>query len=168
MSAWLEECPCCGYVASNIENRPEVPDDFLKSDDYLSCEGNDFKSNLAKRFYKHHMISKTEKDYESEFFSLLHCAWICDDNDDELAVKMRKMALEAIDKIASQSDEEKTLLILIKSDLLRRTGQFEEVIHGFKDLILEDKLQNDVVSLQIELDMKEDSDCHTVEEAVKN
>jgi hypothetical protein len=52
----------------------------------VTCGGYEFKSNLAKRFYRHHLISKAEKNYSSEFDSVLYCAWFCDDADDELSV----------------------------------------------------------------------------------
>lgn len=167
MFAWLDECPNCGYVACNLENELEVPADILKTDAYLTCEGNGFKSDLSKRFYKHYLISKAENDYGSEFLSLLHCAWICDDNDDELAFEIRKMALQSLDKIVPESDGERNNLLIIKADLLRRTQQFDRVIKEFKDLILEDKIQNDVITFQIELAMNKDADCHTVGEVIK-
>ena len=167
MFAWLAECPHCGYVASNLENKLEAHPDILKTDAYLTCEGNDFKSDLSKRFYKHYLISKAEKDYGSEFFSLLHCAWTCDDNDDELAVKVRKLALQSIDKIEAESDAEKCNLEIIKLDLLRRTLQFDKVISEFKDVNMQEKIQNDIITFQIELALKKDSECHTVKEVVK-
>lgn len=164
MSTWLVECPHCGYVASNLENELEASQDILKSDEYLTCEGNEFKSRLSERFYKHYLISRAENDFGSEFLSLLHCAWTCDDADDELAVEMRKMAIKSMDKIVVESDEEKNNLQIIKADLLRRSLQFDRVISEFKDFILEDKLKNDIITFQIELAMKKDSECHTVEE----
>ncbi|MBE6497548.1 MAG: hypothetical protein E7Z81_04640 [Methanobrevibacter sp.] len=164
---WLVECPHCGYVASNIENELEVPADILKTDEYLTCEGKNFKSKLSERFYKHYLISKAENNHDSEFLSLLHCAWTCDDNDDKLAVEIRKMALKSMYKIEPQEDDEKNALKLIEADLLRRSLQFDEVIRKFKDVILEDKTQNDIISFQIELSMNKDSACHTVEEVVK-
>lgn len=168
MFAWLAECPHCGYVATKLENELEAPADILKTDAYLTCEGNDFKSDLTKKFYRRHLISKAERDYGSEFLSLLHCAWICDDNDDELAIEVRKMALNSIDKIDTESVEEKNNLQLIKADLLRRSQQFDKVINEFEDFILEDKVQNDIIIFQIELAMNRDSDCHTVEEVLNN
>lgn len=167
IDTWLVECPHCGYVASNIENKLEVPADILKTDEYLTCEGKNFKSKLSERFYKHYLISKAKKDYDSEFLSLLHCAWTCDDRDDELAVEIRKMALKSMYKIDSQDEDEKNALKLIEADLLRRSLQFDEVIEKFKDVILDDETQNDIISFQIELSMNKDSDCHTVEEVVK-
>lgn len=167
MDTWLEECPHCGYVASNLENKLEVPADLLKTDEYLTCEGKSFKSELSERFYRHYLISKAENDYESDFLSLLHCAWTCDDNGDELAVEIRKMALKSLQKIEAQEYDEKNALILIEADLLRRSLQFDEVIKKFKDLILEDKTQNDIITFQIEQSMNKDSDCHTVGEVIK-
>lgn len=168
MFAWLHECPHCGYVAHNLENELEVSTNLLKTDAYLTCEGNDFKSDLSRRFYKHYMISKAENDHGSEFLSLLHCAWTCDDNDDELAYEIRKLALQSIDKIDAESDEENNNLMLMKVDLLRRTGQFDKVINDFKDVTLEDKLLNDIITFQIELAMNKDSECHTVDDALKD
>lgn len=60
MFAWLQECPHCGYVAVKLENELEVPVDLLKTDEYLTCEGNKFKSNLSEKFYKYHLISKAK------------------------------------------------------------------------------------------------------------
>lgn len=168
MFAWLAECPHCRYVASRLENELEVPAELLKTDAYITCEGHSFKSDLAQRFYRHYLISKAEKDYGSEFLSLLHCAWSCDDNEDELAAEIRNMALEPLDKIKPKSDRERCNLQLMKADLLRRSGQFDRVIGEFKDVILEDKLRNDVITFQIELAMKKDIECHTIEEVVKN
>ena len=168
MFAWLDECPHCGYVAANIENELHAPAHILKTDAYLTCEGNDFKSDLAKMFYRRYMISQAENDHDSEFNSLLRCAWTCDDNKDELAIKVRKTALNSIDKVTCKSENEKNNLKLIKADLLRRTGQFDEVIDGFKDVIFEDKMLNDISSFQIDLAMKKDMECHAIEEVVKN
>jgi len=167
MFAWLQECPHCGYVAVDIENEPNVSADFVKSDEYLSCEGYEFKSDLAKRFFRHSLISKADGDCRSQFFSLLHCAWKCDDADDGLAVEMRKLALKSIGKIDAQSDEERDNLKLIKADLLRRSLQFDEVIREFKDVIFDDKLKNEVIDFQLELAARKDSSCYTMDDIPK-
>jgi len=77
------------------------------------------------------------------------------------------MALKSMYKMKAQEEDEKHALILIEADLLRRSMQFDEVIRKFKDLILEDKTQNDIITFQIELSMNKDSDCHTAGEVVK-
>lgn len=166
MFAWLQECPHCGYVAVDIENELEVSSDFLKSDEYLTCGGYEFKSDLARRFFKHFLVSKARGDCRSQFFSLLHCAWICDDAGDGLAVEMRKMALKSIDKIDAKNDE-KDNLKLIKADLLRRSLQFDELICEFEDVTFEDELKNGAIAFQLELAAKKDSACYTIEDIPK-
>lgn len=168
MFAWLQECPHCGYVAVDIEKELEVSSDLLKSDEYLTCRGYDFKSDLAKRFFRHSLISEAEGNCRLQFFSLLHCAWKCDDADDELAVEMRKMALKAIDKFDAENDDEKDNLKLIKADLMRRSLQFDRLTSEFKDVIFEDGIKNEVLNFQLELAAKQDSNCYTIEDIPKH
>ena len=166
MFAWLQECPHCGYVAFDIEDEMEAPSDFLKSDEYLTCEGYELKSDLARRFFRHSLISEAGRNYRLQFFSLLHCAWKCDDAGDVLAVEMRKRALKAKARFDAEVDE-KDNLKLIRADLLRRSLQFDELISEFRDVILEDELKNDIISFQMDLAIRKDSSCYTVEDLPK-
>jgi hypothetical protein len=167
MFAWLQECPHCGYVAVDIENELDVPSDFLKSNEYMACEGYEFKSDLAKRFFRHSLISKAKGDSRSQFFSLLHCAWKCDDAEDDLAVEIRKLALNSIDKFDARSDDEKSNLKLIKADLLRRSLQFDKLISEFSDVAFDDEIKNEAIAFQLELVAKKDSACYTIEDIPK-
>ena len=58
MHVWIQECPHCGYVAGDLSDELEISKDYLKCEEYKTCEGNDFKSDLAGRFYKRHMIAR--------------------------------------------------------------------------------------------------------------
>lgn len=167
MFAWLDECPHCGYVAPDIENELDASCEILKSDEYLTCGGYEFKSDLARRFFRRFLISQAEGNFRSRFFSLLHCAWICDDAGDGLAVEMRKLALMFIDEVGAVNDDEKDNLKLIKADLLRRSLQFDELIREFRDVTFEDNLKNDVIAFQLALAAKKDSACYTIEDISK-
>lgn len=162
MNTWLMECPHCGYVAIRLENELKVSPNLLKSDEYLTCDGHDFKSDLSKRFYRHYLISKAKKDYRSMFFSLLHCAWTCDDADDRLAVEIRKKAADSIDLFEADGDEKDNLKIM-KADLLRRSLQFDRVADEFNDFRSDDDLLNSIIRFQIERALMKDSACYTVE-----
>ena len=162
INVWLMECPHCGYVAARLDNELKTSPDFLKSEEYLTCEGNDFKSDLSKRFYRRYLISKAENDYNSEFYSLLHCAWACDDADDKLAVEMRKLAVDLVDKV----DDENENLKLIKADLLRRSLQFERLIEEYSDFTSDEELSYSIIRFQLGLAAMEDSDCYTIQEVV--
>ena len=151
----------------NIEIEIELPKDFLKSDEYLTCEGNEFKSDLSKRFYRNYLISKANGDHESEFQSLLYCAWTCDDAEDDFAVKVRKLALKSMDNTDAESADEKRNLLLMRIDLLRRSLQFERVIEEFKDFKDDDEVFYSIIRFQLKLAVNEDSGCYTVEDVVK-
>lgn len=161
MNTWLMECPHCGYVAIRLENELKVSPNLLKSDEYLTCGGHDFKSDLSKRFYRHYLISKAKKDYRSMFFSLLHCAWTCDDADDRLAVEIRKKAADSIDLFEADGDEKDNLKIM-KADLFRRSLQFDRVADEFNDFRSDDDLLNSIIRFQIERALMKDSACYTV------
>ena len=133
MNTWLDECPHCGYVARNIEHELNISPEILKTDEYLTCEGKDFKNNLSKRFYRSYLISKARNDYVSAFYMLLYCAWKCDDSQDGLAVEIRKQAVALFEKIDASNDDEKNRLQLIRADLLRRSLQFERLIEEYDD-----------------------------------
>lgn len=161
MNTWLMECPHCGYVAIRLENELKISPNLLKSDEYMTCGGHDFKSDLSKRFYRHYLISKAKKDYRSMFFSLLHCAWTCDDADDRLEVEIRKKAADSIDLFEADGDEKDNLKIM-KADLLRRSLQFDRVADEFNDFRSDDDLLNSIIRFQIERALMKDSACYTV------
>ena len=106
MFVWLDECPHCGYVSPSFSDETDITEDFLKSDEYINCDGFEFKNDLSKRFYKAYLIAKKTKNSEECFFHLLHCAWKCDDAEDPLAAEMRRLALSYFDDL-KYSDEKK-------------------------------------------------------------
>ena len=167
MNTWLDECPHCGYVARNIEHELNISPEILKTDEYLTCEGKDFKNNLSKRFYRSYLISKARNDYVSAFYMLLYCAWKCDDSQDELAVEIRKLAVAMLENIDAEDDDEKNRLKLIRADLLRRSLQFERLIEEYYDFKIEDEIMYSVIRFQLERAAKKDSACYTVEDVVE-
>ena len=78
------------------------------------------------------------------------------------------MALKSIDRIDAEDEDEKNNLVLLKADLLRRSVQFDRLISEFKDVIINDKLYNDILSFQIEKAMEKDCGCYTVEDVLKD
>ena len=164
MSVWLAECPHCGYVAGDLSDESGITIDFLKSDDYITCEGHDFISDLSKRFYRRYMISKETNDTANCFFNLRNCAWACDDSNDELASEMRRLALPYLEEMIKKNGEDKNNLLLIKADFLRRMGEFDRMIDEFKDLILGDLKLDEIIQFQIMKAQEKDTSCYTGEE----
>ncbi len=169
MNTWVLECPHCGYVAGNLEDDCGISKDFLESERYLACDGLEFKGRLSPRFYRLHMIMDELGDAEGCFYNLLHCAWDCDDKGDaENAAKVRKLAIGYIEKLIPEKDDvEKNNLILMKADLLRRSGQFERVVEEYEKLFLGDGLLDAVITFQIKKANLSDTGCYTVEDVIK-
>ena len=166
MFTWVLECPHCGYVSGNFDSETEITEDFLKSRQYLNCDGFEFKSGLAERFFKAYLIARKLDDGRKCFFNLLHCAWKCDDAEDSSAKKFRRLALEYIENFEYEKGEKENLLCM-KADLLRRSGQFDRLVEEFRDIIIGDEIHDKIINFQIEKAGKEDTACYTVEDVVK-
>ena len=166
MNTWIHECPHCGYVASDLEDELEISKEFLESEEYLTCEGYDFKSDLSKLFYKKYLIAKQSDNALDCFLSLRNCAWKCDDYGDENAITIRKQALPYIDELIQKDDEDKNSLLVMKSDFLRRGGEFEKLLSVYENLTLGDELLDRIIQFEIQKALEKDTECYTVEDVV--
>ena len=168
MPAWVEECDSCGYVSHDVSKLPaDVDDDnsvkaILLSHQYAFTEDRYFTSDLAVRFYKHYVINRELKKHRMAFNSLVYAAWACDDADDkDNAAFCRKLAAEYLDIIFEQEGSDDNLL-LQKADLLRRSGNFDEVIKQYSQVTFENAFFNKIVAFQIEKAKLGDDNCYTV------
>ena len=164
MNYWIQECPHCGYVAGSVDDPTSVDEMWLKSENYISTNGITFESNLARQFYKHYLIKSFENDVSSAFNAALHAAWACDDGDEtENAVRCRLAALEQLEKLIAEDDENETIFVL-RMDLLRRTKQFSRVIDEYSDKKFSQELLNKIRDFEIRLSEKQDAACYTVDD----
>ena len=164
MNTWVVECPHCGYVAKKLDEKPRVGEDFVKSEAYTTCDGNQFKSNLSKIFYRNYLISKSEDNLEEEFYNILHCIWTCDDSDDILAEDMRKMAVGLIEKLLEEKFDDK--LNIVKADLLRRSRQFDRVIEEYGNATQEDQRLKNIIRFQVGKSYLKDDGCYTIKDVI--
>ncbi len=163
MDSWVQECPRCGFVSQKITDRTAVTSDFLKSEAYRTCEGLNFKSDLAALFYRHYMISLKTADAEKTYHAILHAAWACDDADDtENARRCRELALPQLERMIRSEPPNRKSLLVVKSDLLRRSGHFEELISEYKDVRFSDPLLDKILAFEIEKASQQDANCYTV------
>ena len=127
MTYWVQQCPVCGYVASDISDSiGDLTTAWVNSEEYLNCASN-LKTNLAKRFFKHYTICLREKKMEDAFLAILHAAWACDDKKDYSgAIACRNLGIEILKELLFLND--KTNFQLLMMDLLRRTEHFNETI----------------------------------------
>jgi len=187
MCHWIEVCPHCGYVANNISTGLDESDEkkkkgfakffaheanvnnefseWLSSEEYKECKGIQFKSDLAKNFYQHHLILIKYNKISNAFFALRNAAWACDDaKDEENAIICRLKAIEYLNSIIESADEdEQANFELIKADMLRRSKKFEELITEFANKHYKDDILNKIISFQIVKAREKDNSCYTVE-----
>ena len=161
MRMWVQECPKCGYVAAEISDQTNITRDFLKASEYRHCDGIQFQSPLAARFYKFYKISREEDDHAAAFFAIHCAAWACDDIEDtENANRCRSLAIALIPELSTEDNRGD--LSLVKADLLRRAGRFEELISQYESISFDDELLNSILALQLEKAKAGDSGCYRI------
>ena len=188
MEYWVQECPNCGYVGDGISNSTTAPDELFESEEYLSCGGIAFQSELARRFYRLYLVKRAERKDSDAYWAALNSAWASDDaGDDESAVICRRLALEKLELMiaaASRVQKERTLkrawrrlfrrkdekesesrnYPLMKLDLLRRIREFDAVVEYASTLRYDDERRTKIVSFQTELANRRDAACHDCSE----
>lgn len=168
MEYWLEECPNCGYISDQVSDPCDIDIEFLKSDKYRTCDGIGFKSELAKKFYKSYKIDLLNGMERKAFYAILHAAWACDDEKDhENASVCRKKAIPLITKMIAYSRNRNKNFLLIKADLLRRSGCFEQLLTEYADVKFNDQLLDQILAFQLEKAKQQDTDCYSVNQAMK-
>lgn len=162
MAWWIQKCPNCGYVNDSLQTESAVNKEWLASEEYCSCDNINFKSSLAKKFYQQYLITNYENKTNDSFYALLHCAWACDDSNDNVNAKhCRKMAINLLEKLIDKSDNRETMLLL-KADLLRRSDQFDRLIEEYKEITFSEEFLNNILAFQIKLAKNGDNNCYLI------
>lgn len=163
---WVEECPVCGYVSVQVDDTTSITRDYLETPAYKTCDGINFKSNCASKFYKQHLICLSDNKLREAFFALLHAAWVCDDVEDKgNSILCRKKSLPILSEIIEAGPEDKAELKIIKMDVLRRAGLFDDVKAEFGETRYWRKLLNNIASFQLYLCENKDTRCYRIEDA---
>ncbi len=171
MSLWVQECPKCGYVSADIEEKSRISRSYLMSDEYHSCEGKAFKSSLARTFYRQYLICRQTKNTEDAFFAVLHAAWACDDRlDKKNATACREIGISLISQLLGNSSqkENRDTMLLLKADLLRRTGHFDTLIAEYENVRFSEEIMNRILQFQLQKAAEKDTGCYTVADAAKD
>ncbi len=139
MTLWLQKCPECGYVSPAIEEKSTVAREWLESDRYRTCDGRKFQSDLAGKYYQFYLISLKEGDADNALQAALHASWSSDDAGDKenadfcrnLAMAPARWLIENYEN-SGEELERKKKTILIRADVLRRLGRFDQLLTEYK------------------------------------
>ena len=166
MDYWVQECENCHYVSDSISDPCPVPMAYIRSEGYLNCDGHAFKSELARSFYRHHKIQMLAGNTEGAFDALLYAAWVCDDLMDKAQAKaMRELCIPLATFLISKKKKKRDNLLLIRADLLRRAGRFDELLAAYENVRFNDDVMNQVLAFQFLKAKERDDACYTVEQA---
>ena len=167
MRWWVQECPRCGYVAESLNGRTSVSKNRLKEDAYITCNGIDFRSELARRFYRHYLLCLSKRDKKAAYQAAIRAAWACDDARDlPNAAHCRRLALSLLDQLLEMPRAQEDLCI-VKADLLRRVGEFDLLIETFTGQQFSNDLLNRIIAFEIARAKERDSGRYTVDSVDK-
>ena len=133
---------------------------------------------LATRFLRAALLAEGAREPETAFHHALRAAWDCDDEGRlEAAAECRSAAIHylrsARERRPAASDqggeEDRAAETAVLIDLLRRIGRFEEA-GALSSRLSQEKLPNvlrQVIAFENMLIARQDTGCHTVEEAVQ-
>lgn len=167
MHSWIHECPKCGYISGDVSNATAVTKEWLQSAKYLTCDGISFVSDLAKRFYKYYLINLQDQNTEDAFYAVLHAAWACDDKNDTINAKhCRELAIHLATALIAENHENKDNIQLMRADLMRRAGWFDQLIAIYSSVHFDEELLNQILKFEIEKAQNKDTSCYRVEDVV--
>lgn len=166
MAYWVLKCPQCGFVAYDIEEETSVDRAFLNSEEYVTCEGRAFASSLAEDFYKIYMIARNDDRSHVCFNALQNAAWACDDAaDQENAIHCRKLLLPILEQEIAANEHMAENLLIIKADIMRRAGMFEELIAQYSGKVFSQDILNMICLFHVEKAKQKDDACYLVSDA---
>jgi len=160
MPFWVKECPECRYAAESFFEPVTVTAEWLKSEPYISCEGNSFLSPLSVKFYRYYLICRESGNTENALRGIMFAVWSCDDaGDTEGALLCRKLALSELDKLICEGVNT-TKNILIKADVMRRAGMFDELVAEYSDIRVKPNQLNYLLRFHYKKALAKDSGCY--------
>lgn len=160
---WVHRCPRCGYVARWLDAPTTITEEFLQADAYQSCNGNDFRSEVAAQNYQFYMIGRETYDLHSQLHGIRGAIWACDDEGDAvLAQKCRKEGVDVLDRLLGREDDD--YFHRVRMDFMRRSGQFPVLRQLYENKRFQDPLLEQIRQFQMELADAGDVSAHNTDE----
>ncbi|MFP4164059.1 MAG: hypothetical protein ACLFQB_09055 [Chitinispirillaceae bacterium] len=167
----IQRCIHCGYCSPDVSSGHESFKEKVKSSEYASQLNSPEYPETANAFLCYTQLVENKGEWAEAGWCALHAAWICDDNSFKNgAGSCRKKAYELFLKtrehsfsFADSHTEEEILLI----DILRRMKVFDEADERCTKELSRTDDENALCILNFEkhLILKEDSRCHTSDQA---
>lgn len=166
MEAWVQECPYCGYTAPDIRKRTRLKEKELRQI-YEGAQSSGPLPELALTFAKCALYLERKKELPGSIRHYLWAAWVCDDTGDrESAARLRTRCLSLVERLLPKwvTKKKRRRYLLLKADLLRRTGNFELLCRLPVDDRSFDYASREIMIYQKELAERRDDTAHAQDE----
>ena len=167
---WLQDCPRCGYVASDISAVEEGLDGVLAGEDYreLAMVAGPGRARVVSAFRRRSLIDMARGNHAAAGSAFLCAAWVADDGRDTATALACRRAAAAHLQIWLDSAERSIERRLQLVDVLRRAGDFPAATRQAAIVtaaIDETSPLTPIIAYQKRLIAAQDVTCHTIEEA---
>lgn len=157
---WVMECPECRYCNGTLETPFETDKSYLDSEEYTTLGGIETENILASKFIRKALVCLKNRDYVEAVKSYLYSAWAFDDEEnDEYASECRREAISIMENCRLLDDDS---MMLLRADLLRRTGQFEKVISEYGEREFAEPFILIASQYQVRLSKEGDASAHNM------
>ncbi|MCM1315210.1 MAG: DUF2225 domain-containing protein [Prevotella sp.] len=162
MEYWIMECPECSYCNGSLEIPLDADHSYLESKEYTTLGGLETENVIVSRFVRKALVNLKNRDYNEAVKSYLYSAWVFDD--EENTASATECRREAISIMENSNLLESDDMMLLKADLLRRTGQFDKVISEYGEKYFDNPLMLLVSQYEVKLSKDGDSSAHKMSE----
>lgn len=156
----VHTCPSCGFVSVEREE-PEIDEqlkDYVAGEDYRTAEHHRNLPPHSAAYYKRGLILLQQKEVFAAMLAFLRAAWDADDEQREDAAKLcRERAISLFPQIGDEVGDR----VVLKADILRRAGHFDEVVEKYAGVTLEADLLTALLIIEVELSKLRDGACYT-------
>ena len=168
MMFWIQKCPYCAYTAPDVSIYQENDSSYLDTDEYRNCEGLSTDNEQCKKYYQFYLLARNRRNHIEQLAGLLYAVWTCDDeNNNSLATELRKKAADILMKVEWNTVKQAEEMLLLRADLLRRSGQFHKLIEEYHGKTFENENLRKILKFEVLLAKEKDDSCYTVEQALK-
>lgn len=170
----IHRCRKCGYCAPDLETKVGR-DGLMDSPKYGAILANNGYPEVARMFIAYAFLSESTGNLSAAARAFLNAAWVCDDQADEYVDSSRTcrnvvLRLMSDLHLNGQSFSEDLVTdSILELDLLRRTGQFDEVLKraGALSGTALPAVLHSICAFQQRLAAARDLSCYTVSDALE-
>ncbi|MBD5159928.1 MAG: hypothetical protein HDT23_06795, partial [Ruminococcus sp.] len=133
---------------------------YLESREYITLGGLKTDNVLVSRFVRKALVCLRNRDYAESVKSYLYGAWVSDDTENtETASECRNEAISIIENSTLHDSDD---MMLLKADLLRRSGQFDKVISEYSEKYFDNPFILLASQYEVKLSGDGDSSAHSM------